>query len=274
MGTALEKYSAKLAAMAKAYVESEDSGGVKNISTKSGRFSYDDTDLGTELILVMLDAVRENAYYGSKYDSRAEVHLPPVCFALGKSKSLTPHKTVVYSEEGGHFNPQAEECDVCPWNEYGSSDTGRGKACGNRRRLAVLHAGDIVPGTRKKAEEITIFDDPKDYQRGEIYTLRLPPTSIKSWAAYVKAVSAGYQRPPCAVVTRVSLVPNDKTQFSVEFSTVAEVEEDVLEAVLGRLDEASAILMEPYAPPTAEMLSKAAHATKGRSAVDGLRKRR
>lgn len=40
------------------------------------------------------------------------------------------------------FSPQATACAQCPQNVSGSSSTGKGKACGSRKRLAVVFAGD------------------------------------------------------------------------------------------------------------------------------------
>lgn len=50
------------------------------------------------------------------------------------------------------------ECESCPLNEWGSGKAGRGKACNERRQLAILRPGELLPTM-----------------------LSLPPSSIKTW---------------------------------------------------------------------------------------------
>ena len=37
------------------------------------------------------------------------------------------------------------ECESCPLNEWGSGKAGRGKACNERRQLAILRPGELLP---------------------------------------------------------------------------------------------------------------------------------
>lgn len=59
-------------------------------------------------------------------------------------------------------NPQARSCHACPHNVFGSSTTGKGKACPDTKRLAVA--------------QIDNLDDP--------ILLRVPPTSLKNLANF------------------------------------------------------------------------------------------
>ena len=77
--------------------------------------------------------------------------------------------------------PQAATCAVCPHNVFGSRPNkdgtkGKGKACGDNRKIAVVPAGD---------PENALFGGPM--------LLRLPPTSMPNFATYCGQLEAhGY----------------------------------------------------------------------------------
>lgn len=68
-------------------------------------------------------------YYATQYKEGES--LPPDC----------------WSADGVHpspksFAPQSHDCASCPKNVTGTSSTGKGKACGSRKKLAVVFAND------------------------------------------------------------------------------------------------------------------------------------
>ncbi len=111
------------------------SAGGQFISVKGGQLTFGDNPFpNNEMAVIILDSIRENVYYEGRYDS--DNVQAPTCYAFDHcEESLAPHEKV---EE-----PQNKTCKGCEWNEYGTSETGKGKACGNVVRLAVISGGDI-----------------------------------------------------------------------------------------------------------------------------------
>jgi hypothetical protein len=131
--------------------------------------------------------------------------------------------------------PQSKTCKACPNNKYGSADGGRGKgkACSNRRRLAVISAASV-----SSAEEIN--NAPTAY-------LRVPPTSTRYWSTYVQNVLAKTDMPFFASITNIGVVPDAKTTMRVNFVHVAEIKDDELLEALYRRAAAEATLLDfPY----------------------------
>lgn len=204
-------------AAAAAVSEEATGGGMRFYGTQSGALSLDGSRVpGNKMDVIILDSIYENTFYKGRFDP--DNPSPPVCFALGRGGTeLAPHENC---EE-----PQSDICEECPMNEFGSSDTGRGKACKNSRRLAVI-----------------------DEDMGEIRYLKIPVTSVKNWSGYVKALAASKRRPPFGVITEISLVPDSKTQFKMEFKFVEEAGADLIQAVMEKREMAAEIIMTPYSP--------------------------
>lgn len=278
MGTAIEKYKAKMAAKAAQYV-SEEKTASSFITTRGGILKFGEEEMvGNEMLVVVLDAIHENTYYADKFDG--DVMLPPKCFAMGREeKNMEPHENVPMSDDPGaedsFFEMQAEWCDECPMAEWGSADTGRGKACSNRRRLAVIPAGQfVVTGTgRKKNTEMEVFEDPAHFKSADMAFLKLPVTSGKNWARYVHQLNKEHQRPPFGVLTHVWIEQDEKTQFKICFDVVEVIEsEAILEVLLARNTEAEDMIIQPYTEPSEDELN--APKTKARSGLKGLKKKR
>ena len=84
----------------------------------------------TALELVVVDFVTTHNFYAGRFDKDNIV--PPDCFAIGVDpKNMVPSPNAP--------NPQAKDCQSCPMNAWGSD--GKGKACKNGRKLAVLPPG-------------------------------------------------------------------------------------------------------------------------------------
>ena len=146
---------------------------------------------------------------------------------------------------------QHATCEGCPNMEWGSSPTGgRGKACKEKRRLALLPRDCLERGNIKSAE---------------MALLSVPVTSAKNWANYVNQLAAEYERPPWAVVTEVSVHPNAKSQFEVKFRTSAIIsDESHLGEVHNRIEFARGVLLTPYEKNEAEEAAPAAKPRKGK----------
>ncbi len=225
-GTAMVAWKEELARQAKvaAEIESSVSTGGSYFSTSGGQLKFNGADIpGNRMNVVILAHVIENALYTDRYDPNNPTS--PACFELGTNESeMGPHEKST--------DPQHDACKGCPMNEFGSADTGRGKACKNTRRLA------LVPE-----------DSLDDIESAEVAFIKVPPTSVKNWATFVKKVADTLDMPPLGVLTEISLSPDAKHQFHMNFKIVNELDDgDVVAALLEKQKEVMTPLMAPYEP--------------------------
>jgi len=188
------------------------------ISFKSGVMSYMDTAIkDNTLDCIILAASEEHVWYKTKW--KADEYSPPACFAVGiPGDTLYPHAVIP--------NPPSDSCGACPNWVYGSDPDGPGKACKERRRLAV------IPNA--------------DFSTSEMAIMSIPTMSVKNWGNHVNEVAAILQRPPWGVISRVRLVPDKKSQFKVVFGLVRPLESDELSQVHSRIPIAEALVNTPY----------------------------
>jgi hypothetical protein len=149
---------------------------------------------------------------------------------------------------------QNEQCKGCPQNDWGTADTGRGKACKNSRRLACISA-DVI-------------EKPANIADAAVAYLGVPVTSVKGWAGYVRGVADTLGRPPFGVVTEVSLVPDKKDQFKMVFRSVERVEST---QVLGQLLEKQKVVAKEISFPFPELEEPAPGRKAGRRAAPATR---
>ena len=230
-GTAVANWEERLGQMAKQSVATEASTTTGSwISTKSGVLSYGGNAFaGNKMDAVIVDAVLENAYFAERFD--ADKPASPVCFAFGRGEEgeeMHPHEKST--------NPQHPTCKGCPQNEFKSADNGKGKACKNIRRLALLPAKPLEADALQKAE---------------VAYLKVPVTSVKGWATYVRTLDALRRKPPVGVVTQVACVPHVKDQFHVQFEHQLDLNNELLSAVMPRYDVIREGIMFPYQAHTA-----------------------
>ncbi len=218
------------------------------LSTRGGVLSIGDEVMpGNQVLVVVVDSINENTLYEGKYV--ADDTKPPICYAFGRGvdEEMAPHESMQAAPE--YFEPQAETCGVCPMNEWGSADQGRGKACQNRRRLVLLPAGFYTPKRGSRDFDLEIFDEEAHFRTADLATIKLPVTSVKEWAKYVHDVAANFRRPPHGVITRIYLEPDTANQYKVKFEMVEEVSNELAEAVMMRHDQAIQQKLTGYAPP-------------------------
>lgn len=232
--TAVAKYDDQLAAMAAAAAEQEaNTGGGTFFSIRGGTLKLNDSPLpNNEMAVIIVDSVLENTYYEGDFNS--DDPQAPVCFAFGRSDDdIAPHESVK--------RKQAPTCSECSHAEWGSADRGRGKACRNRRRLALIPAGEIDRNGDFEAEE-----NPKHFADAAVAYLALPPTSINGFGAYVKKVAATLQRPPFAVFTKIRVVPDEKTQLKVLFDLIDGVPAPLIQTMIDRHNAEKEVIDFPY----------------------------
>jgi hypothetical protein len=257
MSNEVAKWDERLAQLAEEYTAAEQQGGTF-LSTKGGVLSFQDEPLpGNQMVVVILDVVHERTFYTEKFVAGAENNLPPVCYAFGRTPQevdeMAPHPSMQVGPD--YFVPQSEQCKGCPNDEWGSSDTGRGKACGERRRVALLPAGWYQPKRGSRDFDLHLFDDPAHYASADIAFLKLPVMSVKDYGRYAHSLQSAHRRPPFGVISRVYLEPDPKSQFRVKFEVLELLPAELFETIYARHEEAKSSIVFGYPPPSIEALA-------------------
>lgn len=241
--TALIPWEDELASAAVEAASTQVAGG-QFFSVRAGMLAFAGNPLpDSQIAAIILASTHAQVYYEGAFDS--ENPSGPKCFAFSfDGKNLAPHQVAV-----GAGTAQAEACDKCPHNTWGTGvrsdgSPSRGKACRAKQRLALIPAGSIDVQGR------LILDSPEQWQESPIGYLDLPVTSVKGFAGYVLQLSASAKRPPWAVVTRIKVTPDIKNQVAVGFSTLQLVGPEYREVVTARAKEARDLIQFPFQPWT------------------------
>ena len=252
-------FDEKWASQAKQYASTERT--VSGFIThRAGQFKAGEMEF-PELCAIILESVPENAYYGASFDPNKLT--PPKCFAFGEPGSgdeseMAPHPAM--QADPDWFEPQSEDCKSCQWNQFGSAEKGKGKACKNGRRLVVIPAGTFSKrkGSRDLDLDLYVGDDvPANEARehlanADAYVLKVPPTSIKEWRAFVHLINNEYHRPPQGVVTRIWTEPMTNGGHKLCFEPLALLPDDTYPVMEQRNAEARATIVQPYSGPDKE----------------------
>lgn len=257
--TALATWDEELAKQAQvaAGMESGVSSG-QFFSLKSGVLSFGGSPMpGNEMAVVIVDAILENVYYAGKYAEG--VANAPKCFAFGREESeMAPHEVCTKADA-----QENDTCAGCAMNQWASADTGKGKACRNSRRLALIPAG-----TFDNQGRLDLIEDEEHYKTAELGFLRLPVTSVKGYATFVKQLAATLRRPPHGVVTRVKLVPDAQTQIKVVFSAIQNLPDALMPTIMERHQATREVIAFPYpayeASPAPKVPARSAAPATGR----------
>jgi hypothetical protein len=217
--------------------------GLKGISTRGGILTVDEQPVpGNELDVVVLVAVHENQYHTKAYDPNTPQI--PDCYAFGDPDADDPEGSMAPHEEAE--DKQGDDnglCANCWANAMGSAQVGRGKACKNVRRLALVTA-DALESAESLADT-------------EVRVLKVPVMSVKGWAMYVRnTLDQELHRPYWGVVTTIKVVPDAKSQFRVTFAfkELVDFDDEVYAALEKKQAEVKPQLVAPYmkmeeAPP-------------------------
>lgn len=217
-----EKLS-QLADQAKSTVASITGG--QFISIRSGVLTYQGAAItGNKMSVIILDHIIENAFYEGDFDP--DTPASPSCYAFGRTLAeCRPHPDCSRPQGG-----PGGGCIGCPSNQFGTSDRGRGKACGNRQRLAMITEGDL-----------------KDVVGAEVAYLRIPPTNLKVWAGYVRSLADSFRRPPLLAVTELSVHPDPKNQVGISYKTNRIIDDgDLVGELLAKHEVVSKEIFFPY----------------------------
>lgn len=167
---------------------------VKRVVGKDMIFWLGEQELGETIKVIVVADAHLNVWYPDAYDP--ENPAPPGCFAVGPSlqkdaagqvvpgtgeAGLKAHPTSPKIQGG----PNGHDCATCELNKFGTAETGRGKACGNTRQLAIVMADD--PAFRDKSE-LTWAQ------------LAISPTGLAPWGKFVASLAKIEGRPPHGAV--------------------------------------------------------------------------
>lgn len=259
--TALAKWDEELARQAEAAAKMEESvASGQFFGLQGGILTWQDAPLpNNEMAAIIVDHVLENVYYEGAFDPSTPQS--PICFAFGRDdKTMAPHAKVV--EAGNSMAGASGLCAGCEMNEWGSAETGRGKACRNVRRLALIPAGELKDG------KFSPISDPNHFKNASIGFMKVPVTSVKGYASFVKQVAGALKRPPHGIVTKIKLVPDPQNQFRVLFEPLVPLPNELLGVVMERHEEAMSVIDFPYLPPDdTPVPAKAKGGARGRAAA-------
>jgi hypothetical protein len=197
------------------------------ISFKGGVLSVDGSPIkDNKLPVVVVDFMLENNFYAGKYNPNNTK--PPSCYAIGrKADEMVPH------EESA--DPQAASCAECPHNEWGSAEEGRGKACKNGARVALMSADGL---------------NAKIVPQSEVRFAKVPVTSMRPFAAFVKNSGEVLGKLPFQLITELAVVPDPKNQFSVQWNLQEEIKDKALQhALYTRHEQVSKTMNFGYPKP-------------------------
>jgi hypothetical protein len=262
MGQEIVNYDKQWAAQMEQYTSQEQLQGGTFLSTRGGTLAFGEETLpGNQACVIILDAVKENTYYAEKFD--ADNPAAPICYAYGRGgeDDMAPHESM--QVDLSYFQPQSDTCAGCKFNEWGSADKGRGKACQNRRRLALIPAGFYEPKRGSRDFNLEFFTDPKHFQTAEIAFVKLPVLSVKEWSKFVNDVAATFRRPPHGVITRLFLEPDPKAQYKICFEAIEEVSDELAAIIMQRHDAATKAVIQGYRPPEERPVAQNAGSLRG-----------
>lgn len=192
------------------------------ISTKGKMFTFPDgkTSAGPIDLIILDWRITHQLlppYNPSKFS-------PPSCWAISKTvDGAAPSDKV--------FDPKCDACVNCANNQFGSSPVGKGKACKEQRRLAV------VPADATESTQVLILD--------------VSPTGIKSFDGYVDRLRSTREMIPLQVITSVAFDPS-QAYPTLLFGNPQPVDDDAQLAVLMNLRKAAESALDREPDGTAE----------------------
>lgn len=166
------------------------------------------------LEVVVVDFITRREFFDKPYD--ADNPQPPACFAHGTGNSAN------FVPVANSPAPESKACKGCPNNEWGTAMTGKGKACGEVRYVAVMLPEACEP------------DDP-------IYTVRVTASQLKAFDGFVKQIYTRTRLLPLMFIA--DLIP---VQAGSAFTATFKVKEEnpKAEKCWGRIKDAQELLMQ------------------------------
>lgn len=191
------------------------------ISFRGGVISVGGTKVGNDMPVIALHPQYERTYYDREFS--VEDKAPPPCYSFDGER---PHEK---SSE-----PQAETCDRCQHNAWGTDRRGKGKACKEGMRLALIRAEDVSPDSIRVAPIIMA-------KFSVMNTKTIGPVLSKLYE------TVGH---PAGVVCSLVAEPDDAIQIRNDLIPLQPLADTAAqEAVVARLEEAERLATQPYPDP-------------------------
>ena len=134
------------------------------------------------LTVIVVDYRNYSVYYPGTYDPKNKV--PPVCWAIA-SDNKTSHQNLV---PGNNVqNPVNPQCEGCKWAQWKTGQGGKGKACKERIRVALVPLDGLTDKT-------------------PVWLLDVSPTGLDSFGKLVNLVKAEHGKPIMAGITKISFM--------------------------------------------------------------------
>lgn len=204
-GTSLVKWEEELAGFATETAKGIKVSDGKFISFQGGRMSFGGADIpDDEINCVIVGWTHHNMLYDPdvRYDPKNPQS--PICYSFGQDEGeMQPHEDAPVKKCGS--------CAECPLNQFESAESGRGKACKNTFRVALIAESDL-----------------DDIENAEVVYASIPPKSLKNFANYLAKDLKNLKRPHWFVKTLMTRVPDDESQFRVTFKHVENIEDGEL----------------------------------------------
>jgi len=208
-------------------------GSVKSVNVQGGVMMIDNEAVeGNEIRVIVLGSVFENQYYDGPYDPKNPT--VPVCYAFGDPEAEDPEEAMAPVAEDVD-DQQHSDCASCSLNVMGSATVGRGKACKNIRRLALITEDAL--------------ESPEALAEAEVRQMKLPVMSVKYWSKYVRDKLANeLGRTSYGVITLIKVVPDPTSQWKIlfQFEELVNFDADLWGAMKKKADEAVKGLITPY----------------------------
>jgi len=208
----------------------------KFVSFKSGVLSYNgNAAKDNKIQVIVVGSAFENQFFPDRYDSNKIVS--PQCWAVSHEEdTLAP-------DQDACTKAVHTDCESCEYNAWESDlGGGKGKACKNTRRLGLMTLDQLGSATP------------------DVVYARLPVTSVANWSKYVTQIGNVVKRPPWGVITEMSVVPDAKSQFKVNFQFMGLIEDEHLEGVHAIYDQVHKEILFGYPKNVDEPAQPAAKA--------------
>jgi hypothetical protein len=193
-------------------------GEVGSISFRGGVINYKGTALGKSMDVVLLDAVPARHYYAGAYEP--DVITSPDCYSFD---GIAPHPSAQ--------SKQSETCERCPMNQFGSAPNGKGKACKEGFKLALIAASAVEKGAIETAE---------------IATAKLSVTASKAFSKVYGALVQKYDGAVFSAILRMEVSPHPTNQYAVDWTILEELDDESVEQLGARYADARRLLTTPY----------------------------
>lgn len=174
------------------------------------------------MAVVIVTFMARNLYYSKAW--KDGVISPADCAAQGfrKNDDLTPYPA------GELIDQQSDSCNSCWANEFGSHPTSDGKACQNRKQIAVL-------GIKTDGEGVPVT------LTGEMLRFDTSPVATGKFDAFIAKIAKRYDRPACCFVVDADIMPAGSSH-AVYFSNEEMLPENLILEAVDRVEEAKSML--------------------------------